>query len=50
MTPITASAGYEVAGASHIDRWAYDRGFPTFADQTASGGAPQGDSRISVKR
>ena len=33
---------YEVAGASHIDRWAYDRGFPTFADQTASGGATQG--------
>ena len=33
---------YEVAGASHIDRWAYDRGFPTFADQTASGGAAQG--------
>ena len=33
---------YEVAGASHIDRWAYDRGFPTFADQTASGGSPQG--------
>src|SRR5689334_22465396 len=33
---------YEVAGASHIDRWAYDRGFPTFADQTASGGTAQG--------
>jgi hypothetical protein len=33
---------YEVAGAAHIDRWAYDRGFPTFADQTASGGATQG--------
>ena len=33
---------YEVAGASHIDRWAYDRGFPNFADQTASGGVAQG--------
>jgi hypothetical protein len=33
---------YEVAGAAHIDRWAYDRGFPTFADQTASGGTAQG--------
>jgi len=33
---------YEVAGASHIDRWAYDRGFPNFADQTASGGTAQG--------
>ncbi len=33
---------YEVAGASHIDRWAYDRGFPTFADQAATGGAVQG--------
>jgi len=33
---------YEIAGASHIDRWAYDRGFPTFADQAASGGTPQG--------
>lgn len=33
---------YEVAGASHIDRWAYDRGFPTFADQAATGGNPQG--------
>jgi hypothetical protein len=33
---------YEVAGASHIDRWAYDRGFPTFADQTATGGTAQG--------
>ena len=33
---------YEVAGTAHIDRWAYDRGFPTFADQTAAGGATQG--------
>ena len=33
---------YEAAGASHIDRWAYDRGFPTFADQTATGGTAQG--------
>ena len=33
---------YEIAGAAHIDRWAYDRGFPTFADQTASGGSVQG--------
>jgi hypothetical protein len=33
---------YEIAGASHIDRWAYDRGFPTFADQTATGGGVQG--------
>jgi len=33
---------YEIAGASHIDRYAYDRAFPTFADQTASGGAVQG--------
>ena len=33
---------YEIAGASHIDRWAYDRGFPTFADQAATGGNPQG--------
>ena len=41
---------YEVAGASHIDRWAYDRGFPTFADQTASGGRHAGNSGIPVKR
>lgn len=33
---------YEIAGASHIDHYAYDRGFPTFADQTASGGSVQG--------
>ena len=33
---------YEIAGASHIDHYAYDRGFPTFADQTATGGGVQG--------
>jgi len=33
---------YEFAGTAHIDRWAYDRGFPTFADQAATGGNPQG--------
>jgi len=33
---------YEFAGTAHIDRWAYDRGFPTFADQAATGGATQG--------
>jgi len=35
---------YEIAGASHIDHYAYDRGFPTFADQTASGGGVQGNA------
>ncbi|MCU1337338.1 MAG: hypothetical protein JWO19_2919 [Bryobacterales bacterium] len=33
---------YEFAGTAHIDRWAYDRGFPNFADQAATGGNPQG--------
>jgi hypothetical protein len=33
---------YEIAGASHIDHYAYDRAFPTFADQVAAVGAAQG--------
>lgn len=33
---------YEIAGASHIDHFAYDRGFPTFADQARTGGSVQG--------
>jgi hypothetical protein len=33
---------YEIAGASHIDHDAYDRGFPSMADQAAAVGSAQG--------
>jgi hypothetical protein len=33
---------YEIAGAAHIDKFAYDAGFPVFADQIAAVGAAQG--------
>jgi hypothetical protein len=33
---------YEIAGAAHIDKYAYDAGFPVFADQIAAVGAAQG--------
>jgi hypothetical protein len=33
---------YEIATAAHIDRFAYDQGFPSFADQKAAVGSAQG--------
>jgi len=33
---------YEIAGAAHIDKFAYDTGFPSFPDQIAAVGAAQG--------
>ena len=33
---------YEIAGAAHIDKFAYEAGFPVFADQIAAVGAAQG--------
>jgi hypothetical protein len=33
---------YEIAGAAHIEKYAYDAGFPVFADQIAAVGAAQG--------
>jgi hypothetical protein len=33
---------YEIAGAAHIDKFAYDNGFPSFPDQIAAVGAAQG--------
>lgn len=33
---------YEIAGAAHIDKFAYDAGFPSFADQIAAVGSAQG--------
>ena len=33
---------YEIAGAAHIDKYAYDAGFPSFADQIAAVGSAQG--------
>ncbi len=41
---------YEVAGASHIDRWAYDRGFPDFRGSDCFGRGHAGNSGIPVKR
>jgi hypothetical protein len=35
---------YEIAGAAHIDKFAYDTGFPALADQTAAVGSAQGTS------
>jgi hypothetical protein len=33
---------YEIAGAAHIDKFAYSTGFPAIADQTAAVGSAQG--------
>ncbi len=35
---------YEIAGAAHIDKFAYSTGFPAIADQTAAVGSAQGTS------
>ncbi len=33
---------YEIAGAAHIDKFAYDAGFPSFPDEIAAVGSAQG--------
>ena len=35
---------YEIAGAAHIDKFAYSTGFPAIADQIAAVGSAQGDA------